>query len=340
LRKNPRLDVEATIHDGGGSFLAAVHLKGSATFEGIDAQPGNISNPKSYVETQRKAFKRPSFTIDFAEYDQKQRFHGLRKIHLNNSRHDPSLLCEFIGGELFRSVNVPAARTAHARVFLNDRSLGVYVLKEGFEEEFLAQHFSRTDGKIYEGSEFGRFLMVLRKLGVRPIEEQGDRWQRLKHSIDVERFASMFAMELLVCHFDGYGVGGNNYRFYDDPETGRFVLMVHGMDLLFTNKAIPLTPAQLDNINDPDRRGILANVFWSTLEGRELYAKRLPEIFANHLHLEPLTNRVLELAKPIRAEIECVEGRDAANKYDGEVDQLVQRIANRRHEVDRQLNPK
>jgi hypothetical protein len=39
-------------------------------------------------------------------------------------------------------------------------------------------------------------------------------------------------------------------------------------------------------------------------EGRELYEQKLREIFTSRFQLEPLTNRVGELAVPVRAEIE------------------------------------
>ena len=38
----------------------------------------------------------------------------------------------------------------HALVEVNGRKLGLYVLKEGFAREFLALHFRRTDGNLYE----------------------------------------------------------------------------------------------------------------------------------------------------------------------------------------------
>ena len=54
-------------------------------------------------------------------------FHGLRKFHLNNAVQDGSFLHELISGEIFRAGVVAATRVAHARVWLNDRELGLYV---------------------------------------------------------------------------------------------------------------------------------------------------------------------------------------------------------------------
>ena len=37
------------------------------------------------------------------------------------------------------------------RVELNDRKLGLYVLKEGFDSQFLGRYFKDTKGNLYDG---------------------------------------------------------------------------------------------------------------------------------------------------------------------------------------------
>ena len=73
--------------------------------------------------------KKPSLTLNFDKFNEHQKFHGMDKLHLNNSVQDPSYMTEIICGDLFRAAGVPATRGAHARVFLNGRDLGLYVLK-------------------------------------------------------------------------------------------------------------------------------------------------------------------------------------------------------------------
>jgi hypothetical protein len=72
LRQNPRKNVKATVPEGDATYReVAVHLKGETSFEPIDAKP--------------------SFTLNFDKFVSGQTFHGLDKIHLNNSTQDPSL---------------------------------------------------------------------------------------------------------------------------------------------------------------------------------------------------------------------------------------------------------
>ena len=130
LRANSRTYVHAKVTEGGKVFeKVGVHLKGSTgSFRALDTKPG--------------------LTLSFEKFGPGEKFHGLRKIHLNNSVEDPAYLNELLGGELFRAAGVPAARTTHALVELNGRKLGLYVLKEGFTEDFLGLHFPRTDGNL------------------------------------------------------------------------------------------------------------------------------------------------------------------------------------------------
>ena len=130
LRQEPRTYVRATIRAGTNVLHhVALRLKGrTGSFRGLD--------------------DKPAFTLDFDRFVPEQRLHGLSKIHLNNSVEDPSYLHEKLGAELFRTAGIPAPRVSHALVEMNGRRLGLYVLKEGFTPEFLAQHFRRTDGSF------------------------------------------------------------------------------------------------------------------------------------------------------------------------------------------------
>ena len=119
LRKESREFVAASVTEKEKTYTnVAIHLKGSiGSFRPID--------------------NKPSWTLDFSRFSPGQKFHGLRRIHLNNSVEDPSYCNERLGSELFRAAGVPAPRVTRAIVILNSRPLGLYVLKEGFTEDFL-----------------------------------------------------------------------------------------------------------------------------------------------------------------------------------------------------------
>src|SRR5688572_6295238 len=157
LRKDPREYVPATVHDLRSDrpakvyFDVGVHVKGAAgSFRQVD--------------------DRPALTLNFDKFAEEQKFYGLDKIHLNNSVQDPSHLSELIGSSIFRKAGIPAPRVSHARVYLNGRELGFYVLKEGFDRSFLRQFFKDRAGVLFEG----QFVEVDGKLPPKVNEEKAD----------------------------------------------------------------------------------------------------------------------------------------------------------------------
>ena len=80
LRDRPKEDVSGTVRADGRTYTnVAIHLKGVATFRPVDDQP--------------------SLTLNFSKFADAQRFHGLRKIHLNNGKED--LLISVLDGSAY-----------------------------------------------------------------------------------------------------------------------------------------------------------------------------------------------------------------------------------------------
>ena len=231
LRQNAREFVRAEVTEGATLYGdVAVHLKGSVgSFRPLDDKPG--------------------LTLDFARFRATQRFHGLRRVHLNNSVEDPSYCNEQIGGELFRAAGVPAPRVTRALVMLNTRSLGLYVLKEAFTEDFLSCYFKKVGGNLYEPGEGHDVNQRLKKTSIQaPAQDRKalkalaeaalepgleQRWSRLEKVLELDRFIRFVALEVMLCHRDGYSLARNNFRVYQDLDTGKMVFFPHGMDQLF-----------------------------------------------------------------------------------------------------------
>src|SRR5690349_9136147 len=128
-----RPEVKATVTDGSRTYKdVSVHLKGAAgSFRPID--------------------DRPALTLKFDKHVKGQTFHGLEKFSLNNSVQDPTYINEKISRELFEKAGIPVPRSDYAIVTLNGRSLGLYVLVEGFNKQFLSRYFKDVSGNLYDG---------------------------------------------------------------------------------------------------------------------------------------------------------------------------------------------
>jgi spore coat protein H len=316
LRTSPREYVRATVRANGRTYTnVGVHLKGVATFRPIDDQP--------------------SLTLNFSKFVSEQRFHGLRKIHLNNGKEDPTFLCEALSAEIFAQAGLPAARVTHARTRLNGRELGPYVVIEGFTPEFLARYFQDTRGNLYDSGFRHDVTYPLERLsGKRPdnwkdlkqlsaaaeIRDLQERWSQLALCLDTNGFARYLAMQALIANWDGYAFYKNNYRIYHDPDSDRLHFIAHGMDQTFAKATFPLMPPRWD--------GLVARAFMETREGRALYQHQLGLLFTNYYHTEALVSRVDELARPLRP-LFAEQGPAAAVAHDRLVAALRRRIEQR-----------
>lgn len=285
LRRNPRQNVSATVKEGGKVYLnVALHLKGAAgSFRPVDNKPGMM--------------------LHFGRMTPDQRFHGLRKIMLNNSVQDPSYLNEKICGYLFRLAGVPSPRTGHAVVELNGRKLGLYVLKEDFHDDFLKRYFRPATGNLYDIKpgrdinqeltlDFGNGLpdKADLKAAVKACEEPNPelRWEKLRAAVDVERFVSMMAIEALAAHWDGYSHNRNNFRIYAEPDTGRLVFLPNDLDQVFREPH--------KSIFAPGENGLVTKAVLQTPQARQMFLQRSCFIATNIFRLADLTNRVNQTA--------------------------------------------
>ncbi len=319
LRDAPRQYVQATWREQGLVLReVGVHLKGSSgSFRTID--------------------EKASLTVSFDRFHTGQTWFGLEKVHLNNSVEDPSFFNEKLGEELFKAAGVPAPRAAWALVELNGRRLGLYVLKEGFTEGFLRLHFRDATGNLYEGSGFDLDGPLPRDAGRGPydradlkkaaalVETDGvKRWTRATEVLDMERFISFMAAEIMVCHRDGYCLARNNYRVYQDPAAGKLVFLPHGQDQLFGRADAPIEPRFI---------GLAATVVAGSPEGRRRYRERLGYLVTNVFDVPALEAKLDQWAAQIRPAL----ARSEARAFDAERALLKQRLRARRASVCEQL---
>jgi hypothetical protein len=308
LRREPREYTETTVVVNGQTFTnVGVKLKGAAgSFRSVDDQP--------------------AMTLHFSKWVKGRRVFGLRRLHLNNSVQDPSYLNEYIGGTLFRDAGVPTPRSAWAKVRLADRDLGLYVLKEAFEEEFLQTFFGNADGNLYDGgflrdvdqeleldSGYGpRDRTDLRALATAARDEdERRRWTRLSELVDVDKFVTYAALSAMLVDWDGYPLNRNNYRIYFRPDDGRAVFLPHGMDQLFQRSYLEL---------DTGWTGLVAWALLETTEGRALYEQRCRQVYTNVFRFGRMTNliaRAVEVLRPVQPDM------------DQRADDLVYRIQSR-----------
>jgi spore coat protein H len=319
-----RIDVKVTVREGDQVYNdVAVHLKGSYSFRPID--------------------DKPSLTLNFDKFAPGQVFHGLSKIHLNNSVQDASGLCEQLARELFNENGIPSPRATPVRVFLNGRDLGICVMVEGANKSWVQRNFASAKGNLYDAG--SGILDITRDLpllsGTQPPDRSdlktlvdaarepdlAKRLDRLEKVLDLDKFITFAAIENLLVHWDGYSLNCNNYRLYHDPKSDKFAFIPHGMDQLFgqhNSPEISLTP---------NYKGMLARAMLSIPQVRMRYFNRVEELFKDAFQPEALLARVDKLAARSRSAL----SDDLKPELDDALADLKQRIQQRSRSVARQL---
>jgi spore coat protein H len=234
---------------------------------------------------------RPSLKIKLDEYAPGQELFGLTRMTLNNSIQDDSFLHQCISYDLFAAAGVPAPRCGFVRVAVNGDDLGLYVNVESIDKRFLRRHFDSDEGNLYEGT-FSDFRPAwIGTFERKTNEEDTDRSDleairvaaeapdaaledALADAIDLDRFLSMWAVEVLLYHWDGYAGSANNFWLYRDPSSGLFTFIPWGTDSTFENDGLGAgSPMSVYAGGILARRLFLAPT-------RHLYIDRLDELLA------------------------------------------------------------
>ena len=240
LRTTPRTDVVARAQiDGHPVVELSLHLKGATgSFRPID--------------------DRPSFTLSTSKRSGSERILGTTKLHLNNGVEDSSRWREILGREMLSTLGIPTTSATHARVLLNGRDLGLYVLIEGFTPDWIERSFPGESGDLFEPvaktngpPDFRRVTSYGQESASRlprpflaaPSRPVTNRWNSTAVYINESSLIGFIAAEVLLAHSDGYSLAHNNYRIWVPLDGSGLQWIPHGLDRLFTAPELPWPPA-------------------------------------------------------------------------------------------------
>ena len=321
--QNEREAVPVTVREANTTYTnVALHLKGAAgSFRSIEDQP--------------------ALTLNFDKFSPGRRFHGLQKLSLNNSVQDPTYATEQLCRELFLKAGIPVPRATHARVELNGRDLGLYVLVEGWDKQFLKRYFKNPNGNLYDGG-FVKDINAELTTNAGDPKNQKDRLaledaatqtnlnvrvDRLEKTLDLDRFLSYLALEVMLWDWDGYPMNRNNWRLYHDTDQDKMIFLPHGMDQMFWKPEGSLLPPM---------QGLVAKAVLDIPAYRDRYFARVKELRRTVFDVAAMTNRVREITAKIQP-ILAKKGADTVAEHQSVVDHLCAAIATRGRSIDEQL---
>lgn len=213
--------------------------------------------------TSRRAAKK-SYKLSFNTFESGATLFGLEKMNLNGEHNDPSLIRTSLAWDLAGRFGIPASRSRHVLVHVNDAFHGVYLLVEHVDENFVADRFGNAAGNLYKclypadlaykGPDadsysepiYGRPAYELngavRDTTYRDLisfirflhdASDGEFVEEIRDRLDLDGFLRAMAFETLIGHWDNYWFNQNNYYLYHDPLTGRFHYIPYDLDNTF-----------------------------------------------------------------------------------------------------------
>ena len=297
---------------------------------------------------------KPALKLRFDKYVDGQSLGGvMERMTLNNSIQDPSMVNTCLSYRVFAAAGSPAPRCNFATVSVNGKDLGLYVHVEEMKAPFLSRHFESAEGNLYEGT-VSDFTPTYRGTIEKKTHEDAADWsdidavvtalqdptdaglKALGEIVDLDRFLSFWATEVLVGHWDGYAGDRNNYHFYREPD-GPFVFIPWGTDDTFHLKD---DPNPFDDISDPPPSVLaltaIPNRLYNDGDWRVEYVARLKEMLSTVWDEEELLAVVDEMAGIVQQHA-LPSAREAAA---ADTERVHKFILKRRGEILADLTPR
>jgi len=221
------------------------------------------------VTQEKKPYK-----IDLSgneEDKQNSQIYNRKEFKLRSLRYDESYIKNKLAGDIAESLGLPIVQTAPCRLYINNKSYGLYEISDMYKKKFLRRFFNPPKngddyiyGSLYKGvsqesypaylySDFGN--LEISKLyenivpsSQNPLNPYADlqnmmAWlnslqpnaskEEIEQKFDVDMFLKYALIEYLTCHWDGYLSHGNNFFVYVEPNNGKYHFLSYDFDMSF-----------------------------------------------------------------------------------------------------------
>jgi spore coat protein CotH len=128
------------------NYLSNTDYDATVTFDGETIADCTI---RSRGSGTRNGIK-PGLRVDFSRKVKSQRFHGFKRLVVDNMYHDASFLHEQLAFAVFEELGILVPRESYARLTVNGQYWGLYAIIEPIDEVFVASHVDGGDGNLFE----------------------------------------------------------------------------------------------------------------------------------------------------------------------------------------------
>ncbi|MFC2072348.1 CotH kinase family protein [Chloroflexota bacterium] len=312
---------EADWHNCQVNALKEQYVPADFWFDG-ELVPDVAVRPKGNSSLEfvvRDGSPRLSLKVDFNLLNPVRTFRDLKKLNFHNGFRDPTFIRERLAYELFAQMGVPAPRTSHVDLWVNDTHLGLYTQVEQIDQTFLSRHFAKANGNLYKPMLPAAYLNwtekdykeqqtkladigldYLKRMGLRTNENNPDHStlfcflevlnnepdetfpDEIEKVLDVDETLRFIAVATLIGYYDSYIGLGHNYYLYEVD--GRFTIIPWDLNETFATYKCSISRKDVVNfyIDEPT---------CSPLEERPLVKRLLshqPYLDTYHRYLESM----------------------------------------------------
>lgn len=207
--------------------------------------------------TSRHSAKK-SFKVSFNTFVEGRDYYGLEKMNLNGEHNDPSIIRSKLCWDILYDFNVPATRSNHLELYINNEYKGLYIHVEHIDEEFVESRFGNKDGNLYKclwpsdlvylganqeayediyelktntaSNDYSDLINFIRVVNNAPSSNFPAELEKI---FNINNFLKFHAVEVFTGHWDSYAYLKNNFYLYKNTSTGKFEFIPYDMDNTF-----------------------------------------------------------------------------------------------------------
>jgi spore coat protein H len=221
--------------------------------DGVEVNEVGIRKKGFIGSVMGEGMIKPAIKIKTDKFVDDQFLGDTERLTLNNASQDGARLSTCLAYEVFAAADYPAPRCNLASLMVNGQALGAYVHVESVKKRFLERAFGDSSGSLYEGTITDFVEEWLPRWEIKTDDTDPDRLpllavaQALQTSdaelvaalepvLNVDRFITFWAVEVLISHIDGYaGMRNNFYVYFDPTDNYRAVFLPWGADNVFSD---------------------------------------------------------------------------------------------------------
>lgn len=166
--------------------------------------------------------------IDFNHYVSGKQYDGVKKLNLQNASYDAAVQRDLLGYHIFREAGIKASRAAYTKVFMNDVYVGVYIMVEQVDEDFLQNMFASDGGILYKNKNLGvevdsgePTLAYYNEMVSIATNLSGQAFvNAIEKVLDTDACLRFFLVENFIEAKDNPIDVNSNFYLYRQPETG------------------------------------------------------------------------------------------------------------------------